>query len=116
DGGLKPAAPLDLSPYLQKLDETLRELQAARLPIAAAPAETKSDASLISREAYLINGTLIPLLRFMAHRFRSYKSISDPRIKQAIAHLERVDTLENLVTTLETISVSALSTLTDDKR
>jgi MoxR-like ATPase len=104
----------DLTPYLAKLDETLlalRELHAARLPIAATPAP--ADPGLISREAYLINGTLIPLLRFMAHRFRSYKSISDPRIKQAIAHLERVDDLQTLVTTLETISVSALSTLTD---
>jgi MoxR-like ATPase len=119
NAALKPVTPpLDLTPYLQKLDETLRELHAARLPIAAQPSapSPEPDPSLISREAYLINGTLIPLLRFMAHRFRSYKSVSDPRIKQAIAHLERVDTLENLVTTLETISVSALSTLTDDKR
>ena len=118
---LEDSSTPDLSPYLAKLDETLlalRELHAARLPIAAQPTPLppETDAGLISREAYLINGTLIPLLRFMAHRFRSYKSISDPRIKQAIAHLERVDTLENLVSTLETISVSALSTLTDDKR
>jgi MoxR-like ATPase len=111
----------DLSPYLAKLDETLlalRELHAARLPIAATPtaapaAPQLEAAGLISRETYLINGTLIPLLRFMAHRFRSYKAISDPRIKQAIAHLERVDDLDTLVSTLETISVSALSTLTD---
>jgi MoxR-like ATPase len=125
DGGVKPIAPPDLTPYLQKLDETLlalRELHAARLPIAAAPAQPMpapapvADAGLISREAYLINGTLIPLLRFMAHRFRGYKSVSDPRIKQAIAYLERVDNLQTLVTTLETISVSALSTLTDDQR
>ncbi|HYC92539.1 MAG TPA: DNA repair ATPase [Thermoanaerobaculia bacterium] len=113
----------DISPYLAKLDETLlalRELHAARLPIAATPAPAPApppvDAGLISREAYLINGTLIPLLRFMAHRFRSYKSVSDPRIKQAIAHLERVDDLPTLVSTLEAISVSALSTLTDDNR
>jgi len=110
----------DLTPYLQKLDETLlalRELHAARLPIAAThtPASV-SDAGLISREAYLINGTLIPLLRFMAHRFKSYKSVGDPRIKQAISNLERVNDLDTLVSTLEGISVSALSTLTDEKR
>ena len=42
--------------------------------------------------------------------------MTDPRIKQAIAHLERVDDLKALVSTLEAISVSALSTLTDEKR
>jgi hypothetical protein len=108
----------DLTPYLQKLDETLlalRDLHAVRLPIAATPAP-EIPAGLVSREAYLINGTLIPLLRYMAHRFKSYRSISDPRIKQAIANLERVDDLDTLVTTLENISVSALATLTDEKR
>jgi ATPase involved in DNA repair/ATPase family associated with various cellular activities (AAA) len=110
----------DLTPYLAKLDETLlalRELHAARLPIAAAPATPVApDPGLISRESYLINGTLIPLLRFMAHRFKSYRAISDPRIKQAIANLERVEDLSSLVTTLESISVSALSTLTEERR
>ena len=108
---------IDLSPYLQKLDETLlalRELHAARLPIAATP--SAPDPTLISRESYLINGTLIPLLRFMAHRFKSYRNVSDPRIKQAIANLERVEDLGGLVSTLESISVSALATLTDEKR
>ncbi|MDP9191488.1 MAG: DNA repair ATPase [Acidobacteriota bacterium] len=112
------SAPLDITPYLAKLDETLlalRELHAARLPIAATPAPAAPDPSLISRESYLINGTLIPLLRFMAHRFKSYRSISDPRIKQAIANLERVEDLGTLVTTLESISVSALATLTEEK-
>ena len=110
----------DLSPYLAKLDETLlalRELHAARLPIAAtpAPAAPQND-NLISRESYLINGTLIPLLRFMAHRFKSYRAVGDPRIKQAIANLERVEDLGGLVSTLEGISVSALATLTEEKR
>jgi hypothetical protein len=122
DEDVAPLAGPDLAPYLAKLDETLhalRELHAARLPIAATPSPAPAappDAALISREAYLINGTLIPLLRFMAHRFRSYKSISDPRIKQAIATLERVNDLSTLVTSLESISVSALATLTDEKR
>ena len=118
DASAPAAAPElpDLSPYLQKLDETLlalRELHAARLPIAAAP---PPDPTLISRESYLINGTLIPLLRFMAHRFKSYRNVSDPRIKQAIANLERVEDLSSLVSTLEGISVSALATLTEEKR
>ena len=117
---LDDAATPDLTPYLAKLDETLmalRELHAARLPIAAAPAPAADpNATLISRESYLINGTLIPLLRFMAHRFKSYRAVSDPRIKQAIANLERVQDLGGLVTTLENISVSALSTLTEEKR
>jgi MoxR-like ATPase len=116
-----PALP-DISPYLSKLDETLlalRELHAARLPIAAtptpAPAPPATEANLISREAYLINGTLIPLLRFMAHRFKSYRTVTDPRVKQAIARLESVSDLNALVSTLENISVSALATLTDEK-
>jgi hypothetical protein len=122
DGPSESAAPpqIDLTPYLTKLDETLlalRELHAARLPIAAAiptPAPV-AEASLISREAYLINGTLIPLLRFMAHRFRGYKAVTDPRVKQAIAKLEQIDDLSALVSALENISVSALATLTDEK-
>ena len=110
----------NLTPYLAKLDETLlalRELHEARLPIAAtpSPAPPQND-NLISRESYLINGTLIPLLRFMAHRFKSYRAVSDPRIKQAIANLERVEDLGTLVSTLEGISVSALATLTEEKR
>ncbi|HYH10669.1 MAG TPA: DNA repair ATPase [Thermoanaerobaculia bacterium] len=119
----RPSSESDLTPYLAKLDETLlalRELHAARLPIAATPAPAPvpaaPDPSLISREAYLINGTLIPLLRFMAHRFKSYRSIADPRVKQAIARLESVDNLDTLVSTLENISVSALATLTEEKR
>jgi MoxR-like ATPase len=120
-----PSPSFDITPYLSKLDETLlalRELHAARLPIAATPATppaptpAAADASLISREAYLINGTLIPLLRFMAHRFKSYRSVADPRVKQAIARLEGVNDLNALVTTLEGISVSALATLTEEKR
>jgi MoxR-like ATPase len=113
---------VDLTPYLAKLDETLlalRELHAARLPIAAtpsAPPNAQPEAGLISREAYLINGTLIPLLRFMAHRFKSYRSVADPRVKQAIARLESVDSLDGLVATLENISVSALASLTEEKR
>ena len=82
------------------------------MPYAAPP----PDPTLISRESYLINGTLIPLLRFMAHRFKSYRNVSDPRIKQAIANLERVEDLSSLVSTLEGISVSALATLTEEKR
>lgn len=111
-----PASVPDLGPYLAKLDETLaalRELHAsqARIPIAAEPVNQ----GLVSRETYLINGTLIPLLRFMAHRFKSYRSVADPRVKQAIAKLEAVNDLDTLVSTLEGISVSALATLTDPK-
>jgi hypothetical protein len=95
-------------------------LHAARLPIAATPSmpltPAATDAGLISREAYLINGTLIPLLRFMAHRFKSYKAVTDPRVKQAIARLEQVEDLGALVAALENISVSALATLTEEKR
>ena len=73
----------DLTPYLAKLDETLlalRELHAARLPISATPAPPAPapDANLISRESYLINGTLIPLLRFMATASRATAQESTP--------------------------------------
>ncbi|HUP50157.1 MAG TPA: DNA repair ATPase [Thermoanaerobaculia bacterium] len=124
-GGVLGVAPSesDLTPYLQKLDETLaalRDLQGAQppmLPIAAAPpTPAAAEADLISREAYLINGTLLPLLRFMAHRFRGYRAVSDPKIKATIARLERVDNLESLIAALENINVSALATLTEEKR
>lgn len=114
------SASIDLTPYLAKLDETLlalREVHEARLPIAAAPAAAPPpEAMLVSREQYLLNDTLIPLLRFMAHRFRSYRSIADPKVKQAIARLESVNDLPTLVSALENISVSALATLTEEKR
>ncbi|HYI11846.1 MAG TPA: DNA repair ATPase [Thermoanaerobaculia bacterium] len=119
----EPAAPapsIDLSPYLAKLDETLlalRELHAVRLPIAATPAAAPApEATLVTREQYLLNDTLIPLLRFMAHRFKGYRAVTDPRVKQAIARLESVDNLPALVSALENISVSALATLTEEKR
>jgi MoxR-like ATPase len=109
-----PTAPLpeapDLAPYLAKLDETL---QALRIPIAAAPAPAQAPAA--TREEYLIKDTLLPLLRFMAHRFRGYRAVTDPRVKQAIARLETVETLDGLVAALENISVSALATLTEEK-
>ncbi|HYO77716.1 MAG TPA: hypothetical protein VE010_14750, partial [Thermoanaerobaculia bacterium] len=116
-GGLKPAAPPapDLAPYLAKLDETLRALNAARIPIAADAAPVPVATNLIAREEYLINATLIPLLRFMAHRFRGYRAVTDARVKQAIAKLESVDSLDALVSALENISVSALATLTDEQ-
>jgi hypothetical protein len=105
---------LDLSPWLEKLDETLRSLHATRIPIAAEPAPIAAS-GLIAREEYLINQTLIPLLRFMAHRFRGYRAVTDARVKQAIARLETVDSLDALVAALENISVSALATLTEEK-
>ncbi|HEY0158427.1 MAG TPA: DNA repair ATPase [Thermoanaerobaculia bacterium] len=114
-----PPKEQDLSPYLSKLDETLREL--ARVPIAQEPTPApvpvvmQPAPGLIAREEYLINATLIPLLRFMAHRFRGYRAVTDPRVKQAIARLESVDSLDALVGALEHISVSALATLTDEK-
>jgi len=37
-------------------------------------------------------------------------------VKQAIANLEKVDDLETLVRTLEGISVSALATLTEERK
>ncbi|HEU4520636.1 MAG TPA: DNA repair ATPase [Thermoanaerobaculia bacterium] len=112
----------DLSPYLEKLNEAIAAMseRPPMLPIAApAPAPAvpaASEAELISREAYLINGTLLPLLRFMAHRFRGYRAVNDPRIKTAIAKLERVDNLDTLIATLEKINVSALASLTDEKK
>jgi hypothetical protein len=111
---------LDIAPYLEKLTETIAALREARppmLPIAAAPpSRAAAEAELISREAYLLNGTLLPLLRFMAHRFRGYRATSDPKIKALIAKLEKIDDLPTLMAALENINVSALATLTDEKR
>ncbi|HEY5610497.1 MAG TPA: ATP-binding protein, partial [Thermoanaerobaculia bacterium] len=110
----------DLTPYLEQLNETLgalRQLHAEppRISVAAEPAAPPPDYELISKEAYLINGTLIPLMKFMAHRFRGYRGVRDPKIKQLIARLERVDNLEGLVAALEGISTSVLASLTDEK-
>jgi hypothetical protein len=52
----------------------------------------------------------------MAHRFRGYRAINDPKVKALIAKLERVDDLQALMAALETINVSALASLTDEKR
>ena len=103
----------DFTPYLEKLSEAIASF---KLPIAEPATKAEAEADLISREAYLINGTLLPLLRFMAHRFRGYRAVNDPQIKGAIARLERVDTLESLIASLEKINVSALAQLTDEKR
>jgi hypothetical protein len=91
--------------------------QLARVPITQEPAPVvvQQMRGLVVREEYLINNTLIPLLRFMAHRFRGYRAVTDPRVKQAIARLESVDSMDALVSALENISVSALATLTDEK-
>ncbi|HEX9983141.1 MAG TPA: DNA repair ATPase [Thermoanaerobaculia bacterium] len=111
----------DITPWLEKLDATLRALRELHerptpapimMPIAATPSAPAQD--LVSREAYLLKDTLIPLLRFMAHRFRSYRSVADPKIKQAIAKLERVDDLGSLVAALENINISALAKLTEE--
>lgn len=109
----------DMAPYLDKLAEAIAGLKDSRppmLPIAAPQPPAAAEAELISREAYLINSTLLPLLRFMAHRFRGYRAINDPRIKAVIASLERVNDLPGLVAALENISVSALAQLTEDKK
>ncbi|HEX7155041.1 MAG TPA: AAA family ATPase, partial [Thermoanaerobaculia bacterium] len=113
----------DLTPWLEKLDATLHALRELHerpapapvmVPIAATPSTPLPQQDFVSREAFLIKDTLLPLLRFMAHRFRSYRSVADPRIKQAIARLERVEDLSTLVAALENINVSALAKLTEE--
>ncbi len=54
----------------------------------------------------------------MRRKTRHKSSIErlDPRVKQAIAKLEQVDDLSALVTALENISVSALATLTEERK
>ena len=108
---------LDLSPYIDKLHELLEAFKngQAVAPPATAEQSPPADYELISREAYLIQGTLIPLLRFMAHRFRGYRTLQDPKMKQLISKLEYVDDLQELVDALENINVSTLATLTDEE-
>ena len=111
-----PEVHLDLSPYVDKLHELLERLSA--VPAApSTPAATQEEPvarehELISREAYLIRGTLIPLMRFMAHRFRGYRGLEDPKVRKLISRLEYIDDLDQLVEALESINVSALSNLT----
>ena len=106
---------LDLSPYIEKLHELLEAFgngQKQRVATAD-PEAPPADYELISRESYLIEGTLIPLMRFMAHRFRGYRGVDDPNIKALISKLEYVDDIPELVEALEKINVSALSNMTD---
>ena len=106
---------LDLSPYIEKLHELLEAFgngQKQRVATAD-PEAPPADYELISRESYLIEGTLIPLMRFMAHRFRGYRGVDDPNIKALISKLEYVDDIPELVEALEKINVSALSKMTD---
>ena len=112
---------LDLAPYIDKLHELLEAFQNGQAQLAAAPRPggeaqaPPSDYELISRESYLIEGTLIPLMRFMAHRFRGYRGVDDPKIKALIQRLEYVDDLQELVDALEKINVSALSNITEEE-
>ena len=110
---------LDLAPYIEKLHEILEAFgngQAQRnLVTATEPEAPPADYELISRESYLIEGTLIPLMRFMAHRFRGYRGVDDPNIKALISKLEYVDDISELVEALEKINVSALSSMTEDE-
>jgi len=110
---------LDLAPYIEKLHEILEAFgngQAQRnLVTATEPGAPPADYELISRESYLIEGTLIPLMRFMAHRFRGYRGVDDPNIKALISKLEYVDDIPELVEALEKINVSALSSMTEDE-
>jgi hypothetical protein len=110
---------LDLGPYVDKLQELLEALgngQTQRAASTAHPDQPPADYELISREAYLIEGTLIPLMRFMAHRFRGFRGVDDPKIKALIKKLEYVDDIPELVEALEKINVSALSNMTDEER
>ncbi len=112
---------LDLGPYIEKLHELLEAFgngRASALAPSAEPPEPQAppaDYELISRESYLIEGTLIPLMRFMAHRFRGFRGVDDPKIKALINKLEYVDDIPELVEALEKINVSALSNITDEE-
>jgi ribosomal protein L12E/L44/L45/RPP1/RPP2 len=55
-------------------------------------------------------------MRFMAHRFRGFRGVDDPKIKALIKKLEYVDDIPELVEALEKINVSALSNMTDEER
>ncbi len=120
-----PAAPanvdvkIDFEPYLNKLNELLEALKNGqeKAPVVAGSItdEPPPDYELISREAYLIQNTLIPLLQFMAHRFRGYRDVEDPKVKALISSLEKVDDLNELVSALEKINVSALADMTEDE-
>lgn len=115
----------ELAPYLDKLGtalEALVQLQSGQHSLLVdrdGVKETSAplpDYQLISREAYLIKGTLIPLLQFMAHRFRGYHTVDDPKLKKLIGKLESVDSLDELIEALELVNVSALAGLTEEKK
>ena len=113
----RPARPLTVHRKAARAPRGVRERsKAASRARRRAPAPSRpADYELISRESYLIEGTLIPLMRFMAHRFRGYRGVDDPNIKALISKLEYVDDIPELVEALEKINVSALSNMIDDE-
>lgn len=107
---------LDLAPYIEKLHEVLDAIRNGQKQVGVVEREPEGpppDYELISREAYLIEGTLIPLVKFMAHRFRGYRGVDDPKLKQLISKLEHVDDIPELVDALQKVNVSALANMTD---
>ena len=56
----------------------------------------------------------MPLVKFMAHRFKGYRGVKDPELKKFISKLEYVETFDDLVHSLELINEAMLASLTMD--
>ncbi len=109
----------DLSPLLETLNDTVRNLATSQRELAARgeSATVRNEAEiarLATRESFLIGNTLVPLVKFMAHRFKGYRGVKDPDVRLLIARLEQVHDFETLVHALETINDSMLAALTDE--
>lgn len=106
----------DFGPFLAKLHETLQSIAETQMQLASQPAKRDEAemARLATRESFLIGNTLVPLVKFMAHRFKGYRGVKDPEVKQLIAKLEYVDSFDALVRALEGINDSLLASLTDE--
>jgi hypothetical protein len=114
-----PPAESDFSPLLATMNETMQSIAETQSQLAAlAAAGDRRDeaeiARLATRESFLIGSTLVPLVRFMAHRFKGYRGVKDPDVKNLIARLEHVDGFDALIRALEGINDSMLAALTDE--
>jgi hypothetical protein len=88
-----------LAPYLEGLNQALSALGHARSETPAKPLSPHQE--LLKRQAEIIDATLIPLLRSMAHQLKRAKLVKDPKLLGLMDQLEYLDTLSDLIDALK---------------
>ena len=115
DGAGKPAGDdASLAPYLAKLDDTLSALREGQAKAAKKALRPSADRDFMTQQAALIDATLIPLLRSMAHKLREAPNLKDRRLKALLPKLEYIDTLADLMGALDKIDNATMSSIKVD--